>query len=251
MKTSYILLSLLFSTIIFSQENGKWDSFSIQEKKITLDAGQSNNLTITLPKGTTKVFYTVRAMKLVGEKEELSLISRELSKSSTPNWALIATESTNIAIGMSDAKISYSIIGQSDNNNYNCYQSRGIVTNERVYIDYTNKNCLDISGSNLKLNFNFKSENKFFGLRLIFEIIPFIDNDLKRGWSQNIKNFYYENFVRMIKEKNNELKISNIEKFAGCVLSRVTEAYSYTEFSLLADYERSEYINSIAMLCKN
>jgi hypothetical protein len=251
MKTSYTILCLLLSTIIFSQENGKWDSFSIQEKRITLDAGQSHNLSITLPKGTTKVFYTVRAMKLVGEKEELSIISRELSKSPTPNLALLATQSANIAIGMNDAKISYSIKSQSDNNTYNCYNSQGIVTNERVYIDYTDKNCLDISGSNLKLNFNFKSENKFFGLRLVFEIIPFVDNELKRGWSQNIKNYLYENFVKLVKENNNELKIENIENFAGCLLSRVMEAYTFTEFKLLAEYERKQYVDNIALLCKN
>lgn len=251
MKSFFTLLFITLITFVFSQENGRWDSFSIQEKRITLDAGQSHNLSITLPKGTTKVFYTVRAMKLVGEKEELSIISKELSKNPTPNFAAIATQSANIAIGMSDAKISYSIIGQSDNNNYNCYQSRGIVTNERVYIDYSNKNCLDISGSNLKLNFNFKSENKFFGLRLIFEIIPFVDNDLKRGWSQNIKNFLYENFVKLIKESNNELKINNVEKFAGCLLSRVMEAYTFTEFQLLADYERKQYLDNMAKLCEN
>lgn len=251
MKSSYLLLWLLFNTFIFSQENGKWDSFSIQEKRITLDAGQSHNLSVTLPLGTTKVFYTIRAMKLVGEKDELSIISRELSKSPTPNFASLATQSANIAIGMSDAKISYSIISQSDNNTYNCYNSQGVVTNERVYIDYTNKNCIDISGSNLKLNFNFKSENKFFGLRLVFEIIPFVDNELKRGWTQNIKNYLYENFVKLIKESNNELKINNIEKFASCLLSRVMEAYTFTEFKLLADYERKQYVDNIAKLCEN
>jgi hypothetical protein len=251
MKTSYTLLWLLFSTIIFSQENGNWDYISKINRIILLDAGQNKNLSIDLPLGTSKVFYTIRAMKKFGEKDELSIISRELSKSPTPNWALIATESTNIAIGMNDAKVSYNIIAQSDNNTYNCKSSSGIVTSERVYIDYSNKNCLDISGSNLKLNFNFKSENKFFGLRLVFELVAFVDNDLKRGWSLNRKNFLHENLVKYFKSQHPSEQHNTIEKYVGCVLMRVAEAYTYKQFELLIAYEKDEYIRTISSLCKN
>ena len=47
------------------------------------------------------------------------------------------------------------------------------------------------------------------------------------------------------------LKIENIENFAGCLLSRVMEAYTFTEFKLLAEYERKQYVDNIALLCKN
>lgn len=251
MKTSYTILCLLLSTIIFSQENGKWDSFSIQEKRITLDAGQSHNLSIDLPQGTTKVFYTVRAMKKMGENDELSIISRELSKSPTPNFALLATQSANIAVGMSDAKISYSVVAQSDNNTYNCKSNSGIISSERVYLDYTDKKCLDISGSNLKLNFNFKSENKFFGLRLVFELVAFVDNDLKRGWSLNRKNFLHENLVKYFKSQHPSVQHNTIEKYVGCVLMKVAEAYTYKQFELLTAYEKDEYIKTISSLCEN
>ncbi|WP_445713581.1 hypothetical protein [Flavobacterium sp.] len=251
MKTSYTILCLLLSTIIFSQENGNWDYISKKDHIILLDAGQNKNLSIDLPPGTSKVFYTIRAMKKAFEKDELSIISRELSKSPTPNWALIATESTNIAIGMNDAKVSYNIIAQSDNSTYNCKSSSGIVTSERCYIDYSNKNCLDISGSNLKLNFNFKSENKFFGLRIVFELVAFVDNDLKRGWSLNRKNFLHENLVKYFKSQHPSEQHNTIEKYVGCILMRVEEAYTYKQFELLTVYEKDEYIRTISSLCRN
>lgn len=251
MKTFFQLIFLFATTLVFSQENGKWDSSSIQSRIITLSAGQSQNISITLPRGTTKVFYTVRAMKLVGESESSSIIANEFSKSTLPNFALLATSATNTAIGMSDAKVSYSIISQSDNNTYNCYSSRGNVTNERIYMDYTDKNCLDISGANLKMNFNFKSENKFFGLRLVFEIVSFVDIELKNGWSKNIKDFLYENLVKSIKANNHILKIDNIEKFSGCLISRIIELYTYEKFNLLADFEKQNLIENLTSQCKN
>lgn len=251
MKIIIQLLFLFSVMLLFSQENGKWDSNSIQSRKITLSAGQSQNLSITLPRGTTKVFYTIRAMKLLGETEELSLISNELSKNPAPNFALLATSMANSAISMSDAKISYSIISQSDNNTYECFVSQGNVTNERVYLDYTNKNCLDISGGNLKLNFNFKSQNKFFGLRLVFEIVSFIDDELKNGWSKNIKNSLYENIVQTIKENNEDFKIENVEKFSGCIINKIVEMYSYEKFNLLADFEKQSLFENLFSKCRN
>lgn len=247
---SCILLWLLFSTFIFPQENGRWDSNSIRSTTIKLNAGQSTNLTIDLPAGTSKYFYTIKVVKKYSN-ENISVIADAFSSNpTTPQFAILA-QSIKAGANMSDAKISYSLIAQSDNNNYTCLNNSGVVMDERVFVDYNKKECLDISGTNLKLNFFFKSENKFFELKIIFEIVSFIDYDLKRGWSLNRKNFLHENLVKYFKSEHPSENQSTIEKYVGCILMRVEEAYTYKQFELLTTYEKDEYIKKISSLCIN
>ena len=88
---------------------------------------------------------------------------------------------------MSDAKISYSIIGQSDNNNYNCYQSR-VLLQMKEFILIIQIKLFRYFRFNLKLKALILKVKINFWSKINFEIIPFVDNDLKEVGLKN-KNF--------------------------------------------------------------
>uniref|UniRef100_UPI004048DC0A hypothetical protein n=1 Tax=Flavobacterium sp. TaxID=239 RepID=UPI004048DC0A len=88
-------------------------------------------------------------------------------------------------------------------------------------------------------------------MRIVFELVAFVDNDLKRGWSLNRKNFLHENLVKYFKSQHPSEQHNTIEKYVGCILMRVEEAYTYKQFELLTVYEKDEYIRTISSLCRN
>ena len=102
--------------------------------------------------------------------------------------------------------------------------------------------------SNLK--FNFESLNKLFPLKVVFESVPFIDIELKRGWSKSIKDYLYNNLVSYVKENNSEnLSLSKIEETINCLLGQLTKDYTLKEFQLLAEYEKGNYFNKTIKTC--
>lgn len=246
-KIFYFLF--LISFCVYSQENGNWDIESSEKKIVKLNAGQSDGILLNLPLGTTKILYSIKILKSVSNESVASLTDLITSNTIDPKTYILA-KTVEQGVKMSDAKITYSISSQSDTKVNNCFSSNGIVTDEiKHYFDYTNQNCLDISGNNLKLYFRFTSQNNFFPLKVIFQVVYYIDEDLKRGWSKNIKNHLFENLVKNIKQSNQSLTIETIENNVNCILTNLTKDYTFHEFQLLAEYEKKNYFEKLKNIC--
>lgn len=245
-KITFILLFI--NLLTYSQENGKWDKNNIKTEVINLNAGEVKSLKIDLPLGTSKVYYTIKVLKK--NADIVYSMTNLVSKNTFDPRLILLSEVTKASVNMSDAKIKYSITSLSDGNKSICYNSSEIITDERKdYFDYTNKNCLDISGNNLSLLFNFQSHNKYFPLKIVIELAPFVDNDLKNGWSQNIKNHLYNYLVNSIKQSNSNLSNDVIEKNVNCILTNLTKDYTFQQFQLLAEYEKKNYFQKLKDIC--
>ena len=214
---------------------------------INLNAGKDRVIRYNLPTGTTKVYFKLKIITQWGNEASDFL---SLFQNSTDPKIKIASFIGEKAIKASDPKISFNAFFNSNGLQYNCINSNGIITgvflssiseDECIKVDYLEKNFID---------FNIKNENSLFNLKVVFEIVPFVDYELSRGWSKSIKNELY-NFLLKNLNENNEFNLSKnqIEELTRCFLTNVVTDYTYRDFLNLAEFEKKNYIEKLKRNC--
>lgn len=249
--SSFLLQSffLISSCFVFSQNSlGIWDTKSSFSQVINLSAGEYRPITFKLPQGTTKVYYRIEVVSQIGNTTSTFL--EQFYNSTNPKIQL-ASRLTNTTIKMSDPKISYSILFASASGTNQCFDSNGVITGEQINSlgDDACINTNDISGAFV---FKFKSENSYFPLKIKFEIIPFINYELSRGWAKNLKDVLYDILVKGLSENNTEnYSIIRINEISNCILVNITKDFTVKQFQNLAEYEKQNYIMSLKPKCDN
>jgi hypothetical protein len=234
---------------MFSQENGYWDTNAIQSQVINLSREETKVVTITLPKGISKFSYKI---KIISQYATTAYDFADMFSNSNDPKFRIMSQGAKIAVSSTDPKIWYSIENISGNQKNFCCSSNGIITGTQInYFDYSNKSCINIDEISNTLIFKFKSYNKFFPLKVVFEYIPYIDNELKRGWSKNLKDKLYNYIINEIKKENNNVSNNQIESAVNCILTNVIKDYTLEQYRSLAGFEVQNYFKKILKTCEN
>ena len=214
----------LLNSLMFSQENGYWYIHAIRSQVISLSHGESKGITIELPRGTSKFSYKI---KIISQYANATYDFADMFKNSLDPRFRILSQTAKI-----------------------CYSSNGIITGTEInFFDSTKINCINTDENTNVLNFYFKNENQFFPLKVIFEYIPYIDYELQRGWSKNLKNNLYNLLLNKLKESLNNIGNNEIKNGLSCILSNVVKDYTLEQFKSLADYEQQNYFSTIIKKC--
>jgi hypothetical protein len=249
MKWIVLFFLILVQTSVFSQENGFWDVNAIKSQTINLNHGQSKGITVELPRGTSKFSYKI---KVISQYATATYDFADMFKNSIAPGFPMLSQAAKVVVSATDPKISYSIENYSGNQKNYCYSSNGIITGTVInYFDYTNRNCLNIEENANVLNFYFKSNNQFFPLKVVFEYIPYIDSELKRGWTKKLKNNLYDFLFIKLKEISNNINEDELKKGLSCILTNVVIDYTLDQFQFLAEYEKQNYFSKVIEKCNS
>jgi hypothetical protein len=231
---------------MFSQGNGYWDTNAIKSQVIPLNAEQNKTIQVLLPQGTTKFSYKIKVISQIGN---VTYDFAEVFKNSADPRLALASQVTKSVVSSTEPKISYSIERIGSQRSL-CYSSNGIIIGQVInYIDFQNRKCIDTDEDLNILNFYFKSENKIWPLKVVFEYVPFVEYELKRGWSKNLKNDFYNSLVNFIKQDSSNAVDGEIEKAVSCLVTNVIKDYTFEEFKSLAEFEKRNYLQKTASIC--
>jgi hypothetical protein len=242
----YSIVFILCFNVHGQNNEGVWDTSSSFSQEVNLSAGEYRPITYKLPLGTTKVYYRVYVVSSLGDASSSFL---KLFENSTNPKIAIPARLTQTSIKMSDPKINYSVVFASASGTNECFSSNGVITGEQIN-SLNENNCINTDDNSSALVFKFKSENSFFPLKIKFEIIPFINFELSRGWSKNLKNGLYNLLVKYLNENNTEnYNTFKINEVSNCILVNVTKDYTLNQFKSLANYEMQNYFNNLKSKC--
>ena len=249
MKWIILFSLILVQTSVFSQDNGLWDVNAIKSQTINLSHGESKGITVELPRGTSKFSYKI---KVISQFATAIYDFADMFKNSIDPRFSILSQAAKVAVSANDPKISYSIENYSGNQKNYCYSSNGIITGTVInFFDYSNRNCINIDENTNVLNFYFKSNNQVFPLKVVFEYIPFIDSELQRGWTKNLKNNLYDFLLSKLKEISNNINEDELKKGLSCILTNIVNDYTLDQYQSLAEYEKQNYFSKIIEKCNS
>jgi hypothetical protein len=254
-----ILLIIALTTLVTKQnfaqnEEGYWDQERKTEKEIPLADHKKTYIKVEIPTGTTQLVYRV---SFLGQNEQL-----RSSLSST-----IGSIPTASAQGSSAVLSLLNILGGSNKGQYHiftskedadyyltsgnarnaCYKNTNNIPSDKNVL-YLNKSaCLTESTEYLWFAFynaNFEDDQK-----VVLEVLPWIDKKASRGWSQKMKNFLYDYLVKTIKQSSENIPSETIEKNVACILTNLTNDYTFNQFQSLAEYEKKNYFEKLESIC--
>ena len=103
--------------------------------------------------------------------------------------------------------------------------------------------CMQASSGNLW--FGFESKNWIMSQKIIFEVVPWVDNKLSRGWTlENRKAI-----IDQCKTSNLAQKMSNSDDFCVCILDKIQSKYKFKEFQKLLAVERGKAFKDFGDNC--
>lgn len=248
MKTNKILiLSILFSNLLFSQKDGFWDKERATTKEVTVSAGEKIILkTEELPVGTTELIYRIT---LLNESQKLtnSLASVLKSIPDPTGYSQGAAGLIHLTSAVSgDDTCSYAIFSNLENanlylkngKNVPCYEQK-----EKIGKDARLLNSSSLCLSNIpNLWFGFKNENWIMKQKIVLEVVPWVDVIASRGWTKTTKN----EILELAKKSNIITLLKDKEAFLASFLDIFTAKYKYSDYKSLLDIEKNKLVTEIA-----
>lgn len=250
MRKIFLIITILVNVVTYCQSNiGHWDSYSANSQTLTLNKSEAKSISYKVPIGTSKVYYKIQVLKQIGDDVSTEFLG--YFKNSTDLRISIPAQIADLSIKSSSAKATYFVEQISGGSVKQCYNNNQIISGSHInYFD--NTSCINTNEGIDYLVFKFKSENAFFPLKIVFEIIPFIDNELERGWTKNLKEYLYKNLVdKLVSSNSDNISYEKIKEVSSCLLSNITNDYSLNQFQSLADYEKDLYFNKLKSKCLN
>ena len=92
--------------------------------------------------------------------------------------------------------------------------------------------CLSATPKNLW--FAFESDNWVMKQKIVLEVVPWVDNNLKSGWSTQAK----KELLKTIQQSDIALKVANKDLWFGTFLELFTKKYTYAEYQKLLAAEK-------------
>ncbi len=252
MKNSLFIIIFYFilkSTVFLAQNSeGYWDYERAIEKHIPLEDGERKGTLVNLPKGTTQIIYRV---SFLSENENITrTISSTLSSVPSEYAQGAAVAITLLDKFGGDNKGTYHIfLNGEDVQSYidgngvqnSCYDSESDIPGEKNYLIAGNAGCFSENINNLF--FAFYNGNYVYDVKVVLEILPWIDYRSSSGWTLELKNEMTKNCIE------NYSEFLNPEDLCGCILDKLQENYKVQDFNYMTEIEINKIINSFSNIC--
>ncbi|AOW10101.1 tetratricopeptide repeat protein [Flavobacterium gilvum] len=252
-KRLFLFITFLFTSLVFSQQDGYWDKNRSTTKEIIVSARDRIVVkTEDLPIGTTEVVYRIT---LLDENQQLASSLVSVLKS-IPDPTGISQGSAGAVFVLSkisgDDKCKYAIFStenlaseykDSGETKGSCVVQDEPVSKDAKRLSVDKSSCLN--GNSSALWFGFESKNWIMKQKIVLEVVPWVDNKLSRGWS--IEN--RKAIIDQCKTSTMAQKMTNSDIFCVCVLEKIQAKYKFQEFQKLLAIERSKVFKDAGDSC--
>lgn len=251
---NFVFLFILFSVSIFSQKEGYWDKERNTNQQIVVKAGERVIIkSEDFPRGTTELIYRIT---LLDNNQQLSSSLVSLLKS--------IPDPSGYSQGAAGGVFLLSKVSGDDTCKYGLfldYKSADIYkqTGKPIKAILFQNEPVDKDSKLIKLNatkelssakniwFGFESQNWVMHEKIVLEIVPWVNNELHRGWTT-------ENRLELLKNcKSSEIakKMINSDIFCVGLSNNIQKKYTIDEYQKLLDVEKSKLLNEISFQCLN
>ena len=250
LKKIYFILPLMSVALATAQsKNGYWDNIRTTNETISLRAGEKKVVkTADFPEGTTEVVYRITLLD-DNQKLSSSLVSvlkaipdpTGISQGAAGAVFLASTisgdDKCKYAI-FTDSKISDAFLTSGKTTNACLVQDTPINKEARI-LKMKGSDCMTLKTQNLY--FAIQSDNWVMSQKVILEVVPWVDTKASRGWNSDTKN----EIITLSKTLKVYALLTNKENFSVAFLEKLSQKYTYKEFSNLIPIERSTSIESV------
>lgn len=243
MRKSIVAICFLFANFVFAQNNeGYWDNIRTTNETIILEAGKRKAVKSSdLPVGTTEVVFRI---SLLDDNQKISASLVSLLKA-IPDPSGISQGTAGAVFLLStitgDDKCKFYVFtNESDALNYeksgivkNTCMSQEEPVNKAAKLLTEDSKCMSANPKNLW--FGFQSENWVMKQKIVLEVVPWVNNSLRSGWSVEAK----KSLLKTIEKSDVTLKVANKDMFLGAFLTALTKKYTYADYQKLLTVEKT------------
>jgi len=252
MKGIIISSMLMFCSLIFSQSSeGYWDNVRTTNETINLSAGKRTVIKSTdLPDGTTEAVFRI---SILDDNQKLASSLVSLLKS-IPDPTGISQGSAGAVYLLStisgDDKCRYAIFNnekdalqyQKTGEAKNACFVQNTPINKEAKLLTENSSCVSNSSKNLWIGF--ESDNWFMKQKIVFELVPWVNEKLSRGWTIAAK----KSVLDEVKKLDIISSITRKNEFAGTMLDLISKKMTYKEFKNLFPEEKQKIFSDLTFV---
>lgn len=250
MKFSILSLLLACSMLTFAQSNeGFWDNIRTTDETIILEAGKRKVIKTTdFPLGTTEVVYRISLLD-DNQKISASLVS-VLKAIPDPSGISQGTAGTIFLLSTISGEDKCKFAVFTNESDALQYEKTGVTKNACIVQDepvnkaaklLTEKSkCLPANTQNLW--FGFQSDNWVMKEKIVLEVVPWVDYNLRSGWTTDHK----KEILTLVEKLEMTSKVVNKELFLGDFLKAFTTKYTYSDYKKLLTAEKAKAIDTMA-----
>ena len=243
---------LMFCSLLFSQSSeGYWDNVRTTNETINLSAGKRTVIKSTdLPDGTTEAVFRI---SILDDNQKLASSLVSLLKS-IPDPTGISQGSAGAVYLLStisgDDKCRYAIFNnekdalqyQKTGEAKNACFVQNTPINKEAKLLTENSSCVSNSSKNLWIGF--ESDNWFMKQKIVFELVPWVNEKLSRGWTTAAK----KSVLDEIKKLDIISSIAKKNEFAGTMLDLISKKTTYKEFKNLFPEEKQKIFSDLTFV---
>ena len=256
MQNKYFIVIFLFlftANTVLAQKDGYWDKTRATTEEISVSARDRIVIkTQDFPEGTTEVVYRIT---LLDNNQQMASSLVSVLKA-IPDPTGISQGSAGAVFILSkisgDDKCKYAVFSSADlakkykesgKTDNACLVQDTPVSKDAKLLSTDKSACMQASSGNLW--FGFESKNWIMSQKIIFEVVPWVDNKLSRGWTlENRKAI-----IDQCKTSNLAQKMSNSDDFCVCILDKIQSKYKFKEFQKLLAVERGKAFKDFGDNC--
>ena len=256
MQNKYFIVIFLFlftANTVLAQKDGYWDKTRATTEEISVSARDRIVIkTQDFPEGTTEVVYRITLL----DKNQQMASSLVSVLKAIPDPTGISQGSAGAVFILSkisgDDKCKYAVFSSADlakkykesgKTDNACLVQDTPVSKDAKLLSTDKSACMQASSGNLW--FGFESKNWIMSQKIIFEVVPWVDNKLSRGWTlENRKAI-----IDQCKTSNLAQKMSNSDDFCVCILDKIQSKYKFKEFQKLLAVERGKAFKDFGDNC--
>ena len=256
MQNKYFIVIFLFlftANTVLAQKDGYWDKTRATTEEISVSARDRIVIkTQDFPEGTTEVVYRITLL----DKNQQMASSLVSVLKAIPDPTGISQGSAGAVFILSkisgDDKCKYAVFSSADlakkykesgKTDNACLVQDTPVSKDAKLLSTDKSACMQASSGNLW--FGFESKNWIMSQKIIFEVVPWVDNKLSRGWTlENRKAI-----IDQCKTSNLAQKMSNSDDFCVCILDKIQSKYKFKEFQKLLAVERGKAFKDFGDTC--
>ena len=256
MQNKYFIVIFLFlftANTVLAQKDGYWDKTRATTEEVSVSARDRIVIkTQDFPEGTTEVVYRITLL----DKNQQMASSLVSVLKAIPDPTGISQGSAGAVFILSkisgDDKCKYAVFSSADlakkykesgKTDNACLVQDTPVSKDAKLLSTDKSACMQASSGNLW--FGFESKNWIMSQKIIFEVVPWVDNKLSRGWTlENRKAI-----IDQCKTSNLAQKMSNSDDFCVCILDKIQSKYKFKEFQKLLAVERGKAFKDFGDNC--